>query len=135
MALLLVCVLYGASGLLAFDRVSTTTLRTLPGPWGCLFYASLLVAAVIALTGICWRGGLVGPLIERSGLLMLAGLWYAYSLSVIATSGLRGLGFFLICVGFGTANVVRSVQITRQTKKIAAAAAMTHSTDQLEGGS
>lgn len=130
--LLGVCLLSGVSGLVNYSTVSSGTVRQLPEPWGLVFYAVMLAGAVIALGGTLIPG-LKGPLVERSGLVILAGLFTAYGIAALATSGTRALFFAAFMVGFATANVVRSVQIGRELRRISAAATFTSSSEQLGG--
>lgn len=131
--LLLVCVLVGAVGTFGFDQAASTTIRSLPEPWGRFFYLGVLAGSVVALSGAYWRG-LAGPLIERSGLITLAGMWASYTVAVLMNSGLRnGWGFSLIVGGFAVANVWRYVQISGELRRIRAAATLTGATGQLGG--
>jgi hypothetical protein len=128
--LLGVCVLSGATGLINYSKVASSTVRALPEPWGMVFYATMLAGAVIALAGVLLPG-LKGPLIERSGLLILASLFTGYGIAVLAAAGARGLFFSAFVGGFAIANLVRYVQIGRELRRISAAATLTSSTDQL----
>ena len=135
-ALLFVCVLYGVVGLCAYDRVATTTVDRLGEPIGYAWFAAMTAGGLIALLGLFYPfGGIKGLLVEQGALLILAAIWFGYALAVVATSGVRGTGFFLVVAGFGTANVYRALkQIPAQAKLIAAAAAVTNRLDELEDG-
>lgn len=121
MALLIACILLGAAGLSAFDHVSTTTVRSLPYPFGHMLYGGLLIGGVVALLGV-YLHGIAGPLVERSGLLALALLCTAYAVTVEGLSPIRGLSFALFMLAFAAANLIRWRQIGRELGEIQAAA-------------
>lgn len=134
-ALLVVCVLSGVAGLLAFERIASPTVRTLPVVVAYMWFATMAVGGLITLTGLFLPlSGIKGPLVERSGLLILAAIWYGYGLVVLASAGLQGLVFCLVVSGFATANMVRAlVGIPADIKAMVAAAALTHTVDELGG--
>ena len=131
--LLAVCVLYGLAGLIAYDKVVSNSIQPLGPLAGHLFFGSVLFGSAVALLGIFWPfKGLQGPLVERSGLLILAAFWIGYTVAVAYNAGIRGLGFILVVGGFALANVHRAVwDIPRGNKRIASAAAATGVLDQL----
>lgn len=131
--LLVGCLLWGLFGLFAFDATASTSLRNLPAPWGQVFYGLLGAGAVVALAGAFLRRGIVGPLVERSGLLILAGMNIAYAVFVFGVSGSRAVGFSIFMICLATANIWRAAQIGGEVKKIAAAAALGGAAEHLGG--
>lgn len=133
--LLVVCFLFSPLGLIAKDTVSGTAILTLSDPLAYAFYSVMWIGATIALAGLFLPfKGVKGPLVERSGLLLLAAVWYGYGGLALATSGLKALGFAFVVLGFATANVYRAVvRIPEEIKAVAGAAAITHTLDDLAG--
>lgn len=130
--LLVFCAVSGVSNLLAYSKSATNVLRALPPAFGLVFYGLLALGSAVALVGVFWPG-LTGPHLERSGLLMLTGVFSAYAVLVIPL-GLRALFFSLLLFGFALGNFLRVLQIGRDLKRIRAAAAYTGSTEQLKDG-
>jgi hypothetical protein len=128
--ILCACILWGVSGLVAYSRVATTSVRSMPVVAGYVFYAALVVFASVAVVGV-FLPGLVGPRIEMSGLFALAGVAASYGVTVIGTAGWRGLSFALFMAALTVANLLRSVQIRHDERKLLHAAAATGSVDQL----
>lgn len=131
-ALLIGCLLFGLAGTIAFDAVAVTSLRALPEAFGQVFFVLLAVGAAVPLVGI-FKPGLEGPLIERIGLWVLTIQNVFFAAAVAVTSWPRGFGFIVMMTMLAVANVVRALQIPRQLRRIAAAAAVSGSVDQLEG--
>lgn len=130
--LLIGCLLWGIAGTVAFEQVAVTSVRSLPTPWGLVFYILLAVGAAVPLFGI-FRAGITGALIERAGLLILAGMCLAFAVAIAFTVPVRGLGFVLLMAALGVANIIRALQIPGEIDRLTAAAAATGATDQLEG--
>lgn len=133
--LLAVCFLFSPLGLIAKDAVSGTAILSLSDPLAYAFYAVMWIGSAIALAGLFLPfRGVKGPLVERSGLLMLAAVWFGYGGMALATSGLKALGFAFVVLGFASANTFRAlVQIPTEIKAIAGAAAITNTLDDLAG--
>jgi hypothetical protein len=133
--LLAVCFLFSPLGLIAKDTVSGTAIMSLSDPLAYAFYAVMWIGAATALAGLFLPfKGLKGPLVERSGLLLLAAVWFGYGGMALATSGLKALGFAFVVLGFAAANTYRALrQIPAEIKVIAAAAAVTNTLDELAG--
>lgn len=125
------CAAAGASGLLT-KQVSSGTISSLPAPWALVFYAAMVLGATISLIGIALRG-LAGPLVERSGLLVLTGLFASYAVAVVAIAGIKGLFLAGLFAGLTAANMYRAYQITRDLKQVFAAASYTDASEQLGG--
>lgn len=134
-ALLAVCVVYGAFGLAAYDKVATATMQNLGWIAGHVFFISVLTGSLVALLGIFWPfSGVKGPLVEQGGLLILSAFWLGYGIAVVYNAGLRGIGFALVVGGFAAANIYRAVwDIPRANRRIATAAAITGTLDELRG--
>lgn len=103
--------LYCIAGLIAFDRIATSTLRSFPQPWGMVFLAVAGLACSIALTGTIRSGSVRGVLLERAGLTGLAGVAAAYAVWGLAGNGLRGLAFALMLSAIAIASAWRIAQI------------------------
>lgn len=113
------CIPIGVGGLVSPNRPST--LADFPTAFVILWYVGSLVGGAITLIGVCKKAPLDGPRIERAGLRVLAGLWLAYALAVLVTSGQRGMSFVLLTVGFSIGNLLRVRQINQEIKDIKAA--------------
>lgn len=113
------CIVTGAAGFLTSQAVSGAVARALP-PWaGTLWYASLFVGASISFTGIMLRG-LKSLLVERVGLLLMAGFGLVYAAAVVLSAGWSGLFVAVFVAGFAAANISRFVQIGQDLKKAVA---------------
>lgn len=134
-ALLSVCLVFGPVGLAAKDKVSGAAIQSLPDALGYAFFALMLLGAAMGMAGLFLPfKGVKGPLVERTGLWLLTLVWYVYALLGLATTGLRALGFALVLVGFGTANIYLAVKrIPEYIQAIADAAAKANILDELEG--
>ena len=130
--LLIGCLIWGIAGTVAFEQVAVTSVRSLPAPWGLVFYILLTVGAAVPLFGI-FRAGIAGALYERAGLVILAGMCLAFAVAVAFTVFPRGLGFVLLMVALGVANIVRALQIPGEIDRLTKAAAAAGAADQLEG--
>lgn len=131
--LLSVCVLYGLAGLVAYDEVVSNSIAPLGRIAGYVFFGSVLFGSLVGLIGIFWPfKGVQGPLVERSGLLILAAFWFGYVVAVVYNAGFRGLGFILVVGGFAMANVHRALwDIPRGNRSVASAAAAAGVLDEL----
>lgn len=109
-AILFACAMYGLTGLVAYDEVATSSLRTFPEFWGKVFLASLLLGASVALVGIA-RSTLVGLFQERSGLVVLIGACSSYALWALGANGPRGIGFALLMFSIAGASAARIREI------------------------
>lgn len=105
--------LYCAAGLFAFDRVATTVLRGYPEPWGRVFLGLSLITCVVTLVGVVRAHTAFGVLVERVGLVGLAGVCGAYTVWAFGNTGLRGLAFGLLLGALATSSLWRAWQITR----------------------
>jgi hypothetical protein len=132
---------FGPAGLIAKDQVSGVALKALddisvlPGVLGYMFFAVMTIGAGMGLAGLFLPfKGVMGPLVERTGLWLLSLVWYVYGLLALATTGLRALGFALVVIGFATANVYLAVKrIPEYIHAIAVEAAQANILDELEG--
>lgn len=129
--LLIFSVASGIGNLAFYNQAATTTVRSMPSPLGYVYYAGIILGASVTLAGIFWRG-LTGPLLERSGWFMSAGLFVSYGAIAIAISGPRALFTACILFGFAFGSGARIVQIGRELKKVTAAASLSNSGNQLE---
>lgn len=109
-AILLACVMFGLTGLFAYDEVATNSLRAFPELWGKVFLGSLVVGAGVALVGIA-RSNLVGLFQERSGLVVLIGACSSYALWALGANGPRGIGFALLMFSIAGASAARIREI------------------------
>lgn len=119
-AMLVAALALGSAGAVAFDAVATTTARALTVPWGHVLYAGVALGAAITLTGITFHGVLFA-LLERAGLMALAGFLLVYAAAVIANSGVRGVAFAVFVGAFSVANLARAAQIGREIREHRAA--------------
>lgn len=124
---LIVFVLSGVSNLFNYDQSASNALRDLSPVYGYIYYAGLALGAAITLIGVFWPG-LYGPLVERAGWLILAGLWAAFG-GLLFTFGWRGAQFALLFEGFAAGAMWRVVQIGRDLR-----AMFSDATDHVEDG-
>lgn len=113
---LVAALLVGIAGLL-FDASSPNLRSALPGSLLMWWQAGLISGALISLYGISYPPP-VSLLIERTGLLLLAGLCGAYAVAIIVNAA-EGLatGLF-VGFAFSGASLLRSIQITRDLKRV-----------------
>lgn len=109
-AILMACTMYGLTGLLAYEQVATSSLRSFPEWAGKLFLGCLLVGGGVALVGIA-RASLVGLFQERSGLVVLIGACSGYALWALGSNGPRGIGFALLMFSIAGASAARIREI------------------------
>lgn len=105
--------LYCVAGLIAFDRVATTVLRSYPEPWARVFLGLCLVTCVVTLVGVARANTAFGVLVERVGLVGLGTVCATYTVWAIGNSGLRGLAFGLLLGALAGSALWRAWQITR----------------------
>lgn len=105
--------LYALAGIFAFEKVATTVLRGFPPPWGRVFLMLAFVTCVVVLVGVATAHTANGVLIERGGLVGLAGVCAAYSIWAFGNTGIRALGFGLLLGALAVSSAWRAVQITR----------------------
>jgi hypothetical protein len=134
-ALVFACLLGGVAGMLAFEQVASRTVQALPVGMAYAWYALMAIGGAITLAGLFFPfKGIKGLLVERSGLYILAGIWYGFGLYLMVTAGLPGLIFFLVIGAFATANVIRCRKgIPDDIKLAVAVAALAHQVDELGG--
>jgi hypothetical protein len=120
-----VLLLSGVLGMIAFDRVASTSVRALHEPWGYLLYVGVAIWSAIGLAGIYWRKVLLGAIIEQVGLVGLSIYGITYAIIILGNAGiLRGSGFGLVIGGLSIANLVRVWQIQKYLKAVQAARTM-----------
>jgi hypothetical protein len=124
--------LSGLSGLVTYSRSASGTIRSLPNPLGVVFYVVLFAGSAIAIVGVFTRG-LLGPLLERSGLCMLSGLLPCYAILAIARTGWPAMFVASILLGLAVGCVWRIVQIGREMKLVRVGAARVGAMDELGG--
>lgn len=114
--LLAACIVTGAAGFVTSQAVSGAVARSLPHWAGTLWYAALFVGASISFVGVMLRG-LKSLLVERVGLLLMAGFGLVYAAAVVAAAGLSGLFVATFVAGFAAANISRFTQIAGDLKR------------------
>lgn len=95
----------------------STTSRALPDLTVYLLYGGVALAALIAIVGV-FVPDILGALIERVGLFMLAIMLLGFGVAVIAAAGIRGVSFGLFVAAFAGANLFRVWQIRREIKDL-----------------
>lgn len=79
----------------------------------------LLVSGVVGLTGCYTRRNIKRALgLERAGMLVGAGAVIGYAVQVYAVNGQRALFSAGFCAGWAIANVVRTLQISHDLRKL-----------------
>jgi hypothetical protein len=114
-ALLAVAALSGATGLLIPGAGSRTINELFPGT-ALIFHGVLLLAALVSGAGLVLNPP-TAPLVERVGMLILAGSFLAYGVGVFVSSTASSTGGIVIS-GFGLAALARAVQITRDLRRL-----------------
>lgn len=122
----------GISGLLTYRRSASGTVRALPELIGLVLYGGLAAGALIAIAGV-FLHGLVGPLLERVGLVLLAGFLSGYGVLVFARAGWPALFISSLLLGLTVGCVWRVVQIGRELRKVRVAALRVHAMEELGG--
>lgn len=114
--LLAACVLSGLSGLVAPASSAGAVSRLLPH-WIVIIWSSgLVIGGSVSITGVLLRG-VRSLLVERIGLIALAGFAVTYSAAAIAVAGLAATFASLFVAAFGAACVGRFWQIGRDLKR------------------
>ena len=113
--LLVFCVVSGLANLLAYQKSATNVIRAMPTALGYGYYLVLALGALVTLAGVFWRG-IDGPLLERAGYWMLAGLFISYGVIAVMVAGPRALFTASILFGFALGSVLRNVQISRELR-------------------
>jgi hypothetical protein len=94
LAVLGISLSYGLLCTIGYEKFTATSIKLFPGIGGRIFVGALAVGAAIALYGVL-HGGIRGLLVERAGMLILAGMSLGYAAWVPAAIGTRGLGLLL----------------------------------------
>lgn len=115
--LLAACVITAAMGLFMRGSGSATIDRFISGPWNLVFYVALGAAASVALLGVSLRPP-HSLLVERIGLLFLAGLLLTYGIALYALYGLPVGASGSIIIAFGVAGAIRCGQISRDLRRL-----------------
>lgn len=102
---------YACATLLFFSQLATTTIRAFPIPFGHVFLAAAAGSCAVVLVGFTRAGTATGLLIERAGLIGLAGVTLTYAAWGIGTSGLRGSAFAVQMAAVAAAAFMRARQI------------------------
>ena len=131
--LLIAGMILGVVGILAFDQVSSPTIRALTAPYGYVLYGGLACTSIVSLMGVFSRG-VPGAVVERAGLVGMALLLIAYSGVVVGTSGFRGLSFVVFVGGFAIANIIRIVQIRAEIDQLRAMEVIIDGREERPGG-
>ena len=111
-AIALYSVMVGIVGLAIPSGISRSIQTIFPDGWAYVFFGLLVAAGAITLIGI-FNSRIEGALMERTGLIVLTWLLIAYAIAVLSTGGQLGFVAVMFPVAYAVANVVRSVQISR----------------------
>ena len=106
------CVISGLAGLVAPTSTSSALAHLLPTWVVMAWSAGLVIGGVVSITGVLMRG-LTALLVERIGLVGLAGFSVLYSAVIVAELGLRATFTALFIAAFAAACVGRFWQINR----------------------
>jgi hypothetical protein len=102
---------YACMTLALFNQLATATIRAFPVPFGHVFLAAAALSCAVVLVGFARANTATGLLIERAGLIGLAGVTASYAAWGIGTSGLRGSAFAVQMMAVAAASFLRSRQI------------------------
>lgn len=102
---------YAWAALFFFNQIATATIRAFPVPFGHVFLAAAAVSCVVVMLGFVRAGTATGLLVERAGLIGLAGVTITYAAWGIGASGFRGSAFALQMAAIAVAAFLRSRQI------------------------
>jgi hypothetical protein len=114
--LLAACVLSGLAGLIAPTSTSSALARLLPTWVVIAWSAGLVIGGAVAIAGVLMRG-LTALLVERIGLVGLAGFSVLYSAVIVAEVGIRATFTALFVVAFAGACVGRFWQISQDLRR------------------
>lgn len=104
--------LIGVFGLVTPSTRARSIVATFPVWAQLVWYVGLLLASAAALYGIA-RGADNGLLIERTGLIFLAGLSMSYATASVTVTGAPALTGALLLGAFAVACIIRARDITR----------------------
>lgn len=111
------CILIGLVGLLVPASRAKSLLATFP-PWAQIcWYGGLAVSGLLACAGIM-RSDVLGSLIERGAMIILAAMCASFGVASIASFGLPALTGSLMLFGFTCPCLVRAQQITTDLRAV-----------------
>lgn len=124
----------GTAGVLGGETVSgKTVLGSLPS-WSLFtFFLALVVGAVISLIGIFTLKGVLGPAVERIGLVVTTLDLVGYGVALFGIIGISAFFFGVLTIALGVANIWRALQIGTELKAVRAGAQATGTVAQLGG--
>ena len=114
-ALLTAVTLYGIAATIFFDKVSVTTLKSFPEPWGHIFIAAFGLGSGVALWGAI-QASITGVLVEKVGLWFVSGLGSAFAIWSFGVNGIKALAFVILVLGVAAASTARLRQISVSNK-------------------
>lgn len=115
--LLVACILIGITGLLLPAARARSIVGAFP-PWAQTgWYAGIALSGLLASAGVL-RGDLLGSLIERGAMIILAGMCASFGVASIAYAGPSAVTGSLMLFGFAVPCIVRAKQITNDLSAV-----------------
>ena len=91
---------------LVIDTPSSEVTKVLPGWFAVMFFGGLILGGLVTLFGIS-QDKLIGFLLERTGLALLAIMYLAYVVACVGLFGERGIMASVMPLAVAVANSVR----------------------------
>lgn len=102
-----------------FDRLTGSTLKSFPTPWGHVFVAGLTLTAVLSLYGIARQHTARGVLYERAGQIGFGILLLVYAIWTAALFGTPAFTFVGMLLSRGIAAILTVIKIDVLRRKAA----------------
>lgn len=113
--LLSACILIGFTGLLLPSTRAKSLIYGFP-PWAQIgWYGGLAISGLLAWSGIL-RGDVLGNLIERGAMIILAAMCASFGVASVTYAGPPAITGSMMLFGFACPCIVRTQQITRDIR-------------------
>ncbi len=112
-------VVFSALILAFFDRLTGSTLRSFPAPWGHVFVAGLTLTAALSLYGIARQHTARGVLYERAGQIGFGILLLVYAIWTATLFGTPAFTFVGMLLSRGIAAILTVIKIDVLRRKAA----------------
>lgn len=117
LSILIALTLYGFAGVVAYDKVATTTIRAFPILFAVVFLGLLGFGAGLALYGI-YRRDVRGVVLEQAGLCVVAGLSVAFAVWAVGLNGSRATAFAVMFFAVAAASAGRITEIWHYRRRL-----------------